>query len=81
MTHDELLAKLADNYQLADYAELRGEDGSLHTHQALRAVVELHKPDSSRMPFCVECRTVWQGEIDIVLYPCPTIKAIEKELG
>jgi hypothetical protein len=49
--------------------------------KALRAIVELHKPESSRMPFCVECRGVWQGEIDVVLYPCPTVKAIEKELS
>jgi hypothetical protein len=74
MTHDELLAKLADNYQLADYAELRGEDGSLHTHQALRAVVELHQPfeiDREGNYNCQECE--WA-------YPCSTIQAIEKEL-
>ena len=70
MTHDELLA-ICDNYSFKDSAE---------PVKALRAVVELHKPDSDRMPFCVECRTVWQGEIDVVLYPCPTIQAIEKEL-
>jgi hypothetical protein len=73
MTHDELLAKLADNYQLADYAELRGEDGSLHTHQALRAVVELHKPVIHALPD----ETCWACQD---LYPCPTIQAIEKEL-
>ena len=71
MTHDELLA-ICDNYSFKDFAE---------PVKALRAVVELHKPDSNRMPFCQECRGVWQGEIDVVLYPCPTIQAIEKELG
>ena len=96
MTHDELLAKLADNYQLADYAELRGEDGSLHTHQALRAVVELHKPvisqqvkdtypnDSERREsepkVCEECSDIWEMYMGIV-YPCLTIQAIEKELN
>jgi hypothetical protein len=80
MTHDELLAKLADNYQLADYAELRGEDGSLHTHQALRAVVELHKPyqhEAVSYVFCMGCT------IDLDLappYPCETIQTIEREL-
>jgi hypothetical protein len=77
MTHDELLAKLADNYQLADYAELRGEDGSLHTHQALRAVVELHKPSS--IPDWVPTKEeliCWCAHV----YPCPTIQAIEEEL-
>jgi hypothetical protein len=70
MTHDELL-----NY--IDYHNYRQDTPSI---RALRAVVELHKPESSRMPFCVECRGVWQGEIDVVLYPCPTIQAIEREL-
>jgi hypothetical protein len=69
MTHDELL-KLIN----------RKDDGCRGVG-ALLAVVELHKPESSRMPFCVECRSVWQGEIDVVLYPCPTIKAIERELA
>jgi hypothetical protein len=72
MTHDELLARLEglwhDSFKAPGY-------------QALLAVVELHKPESDRMPFCVVCRRVWQGEIDVVLYPCPTIQAIEKELG
>jgi hypothetical protein len=74
MTHDELLAKLADDYQFADYAELRDEQGFLPTHQALRAVVELHKPfeiDREGNHNCQECE--WA-------YPCPTIKAITKEL-
>jgi len=74
MTHDELLIEINRRLNVALY---HGDAQSIH---ALRAVVELHKPDSNRMPFCVECRGVWQGEIDVVLYPCPTIKAIEKEL-
>jgi hypothetical protein len=70
MNHDDLLEKVS-NYK----------DAGLGSLVALRAVVELHKPESDRMPFCVVCRRVWQGEIDVVIYPCPTIKAIEKELG
>jgi hypothetical protein len=73
MTHDELLARIESKQQ--DYYS---DDQSLN---ALRAVLELHKPESNRMPFCVACRGVWQGEIDVVLYPCPTIQAIEKELN
>jgi hypothetical protein len=73
MTHDELLAKLADDYQFADYAELRDEQGFLPTHQALRAVVELHKPVIHALPD----ETCWACQD---LYPCPTIQAIEKEL-
>jgi hypothetical protein len=74
MTHDELLAKLADDYQFADYAELRDEQGFLPTHQALRAVVELHKPIIHALPD----ETCWACQD---LYPCPTIQAIEKELA
>jgi hypothetical protein len=74
MTHDELLAKLADNYAMADYAELRDEDGFLDTHKALRAVVELHYPVIHALPD----ETCWACQD---LYPCPTIQVIEKELS
>ena len=64
MTHDELLAKL-ENY---------GYGGQLPL-VALRAVVELHKPQPDHCPCCppvlCECAEV---------YPCPTIQAIEKQL-
>jgi len=73
MTHDELLAAVQFNKQTLESSDRNSE--------ALRAVVELHKPDSNRMPFCQECRAVFQGQLDVVLYPCPTIKAIEKELS
>ena len=74
MTHDELLA-ICDNYSFKDSAE---------PVKALRAVVELHKPNdrattSSNFTgewvsniHCYDCHSV---------YPCPTIQAIEKELG
>ncbi len=70
MTHDELLKKLSSTNRR--YA------GS-QDNAALRAVVELHKPQEITLPDgswglgCEECDT-WA-------YPCPTIKAIEKELG
>jgi hypothetical protein len=60
MTHDELSKKLEglwhDSYKAPGYA-------------ALRAVVELHKPDDDS--FCGIC--TWS-------YPCITVQAIEKEL-
>jgi hypothetical protein len=69
MTHDELLAEidrldavLTDSYGMS----------------ALRAVVELHKPD--KIPDWVPTKKeyiCWCAHI----YPCPTIQAIEKELG
>jgi hypothetical protein len=69
VTHDELLTKITHyNYM---------EAGDLI--KALRAVVELHKPkymgcgeDNCCGPDMCEC-----GDT----LPCPTIQAIEKELG
>ena len=61
MTHDELLTKINYDIEGNPYDEYM---------QALRAVVELHKPDSN---YCDACE--WQHA-----YPCPTIQAIEKEL-
>jgi hypothetical protein len=49
---------------------------------ALRAVVELHKPDPDYETFCLECERPLMGQIGLSIeYPCPTIQAIEKELG
>jgi hypothetical protein len=70
MTHDELLAKINE-----------GELGWYYgwMQDALRAVVELHKPQDITLPNgdwganCTECDG-WE-------YPCPTIQAIDKELG
>ena len=68
MTHDELLA-ICDNYSFKDSAE---------PVKALRAVVELHK--RNEMGYCDVCIMIYQGQPDFVIYPCPTIQAIEKEL-
>jgi len=59
MTHDELLFNIEDE---ASYQTLI---------QALRAVLELHKPSNGQ---CYECH--YEGRD----YPCETIQAIEKEL-
>jgi hypothetical protein len=65
MTHDELLAKITTEMFQFD----RGLP--MEYMQALRAVVELHKLETES-PKCNVCK---EG------YPCPTIEAIEKELG
>jgi hypothetical protein len=67
MTHDELLA-ICDNYSFKDSAE---------PVKALRAVVELHKPNADGDE-CANCG--WECGKELISYPCPTIKAIEKEL-
>ena len=72
MTHDELLTKINYDIEGNPYDEYMS---------ALRAVVELHKPydnsgdiDGSDLR-CSECGQGFE------YYPCPTIQAIEKELG
>ena len=66
MNHDELLAKL-DDYGFG-----------VPPLNALRAVVELHKPNEfGDCSICV-IRTVI--DLGVASYPCPTIQAIEKEL-
>ena len=69
MTHDELLAKMKELSRTFAY------EPNLNFESALRAVVELHKSNDDGLT-CNECtasETEW--------YPCPTIQAIEKELG
>ena len=82
MTHDELLAKI--DHTVAIYEGLSVLDIRVLTAylKALRAVVELHKPIKPVAP--VETHDdYWYGLCDDCLktYPCPTIQAIEKELG
>ena len=94
MTHDELLAKLLEYDNSCNTA---GSDKDvpksynwdcyeLHSMaKALRAVVELHKPiepdiyleEDEKYLICNVCMEFDEE----VKYPCPTIQAIEKELG
>ena len=70
MTYEELLEKL--DYHRCVYTP------------ALRAVIELHKPEptSNGEPGCPECVKLIRvdGRAMTYRYPCPTIQAIEKEL-
>jgi len=61
MTHDELLDCVKPEYAYGKIGD------------ALRAIVELHKPCCDLEELCIECNPN-------VLYPCPTIQVIEKEL-
>jgi len=79
MTHDELLKKLSSTNRR--YA------GS-QDNAALRAVVELHKPDETGgcSAEYIDCHSLSGLFCDeycntYVVYPCRTIRAIEKELG
>ena len=69
MTHDELLAEIKS---LNDSCSISSRLGN-----ALKAVVELHKPIEGKCNACEQ----WTNEGAYQLpYPCPTIQAIEKEL-
>ena len=79
MTHDELLAKI-DAELATNYAD---EGGNFPIGlNALRAVVELHKPviddwfDRGNI-ICYQC----SNQEFTTDYRCPTIQAIEKELN
>jgi hypothetical protein len=61
MTHDELLARI-------DFLW-----GTENTDKALRAVMELHKPEHSIRGY--------RCTLDDELFPCKNIQVIEKELG
>jgi len=72
MTHDELLAKIESFNKVTTEGMER---------KALRAVVELHKPElhqNDNLEGCVQCSSFSYRYVE---YPCPTIQAIEKELG
>ena len=80
MTYDELLADINEAIQYEEDKQV---------WEALRAVVELHKPEwvllkivlggtkPDPVAICSHCSDEqWRKS-----YPCPTIQAIEKELG
>ena len=80
MAHEELLA---DIKQQIEVRKELGLGDIAWSWNALRAVVELHKPhheladggaDSDGV--CLQCSSRKSEQ----LYPCPTIQAIEKEL-
>ena len=68
MTHDKLLARL-DDYGFG-----------VPPLNALRAVVELHKPLNSLWHKQIICESCQEGNDYPITYPCDTLQAIEKEL-
>ena len=78
MTRDELLADINKYYSDIE-SGLRWEPDCYI--KALRAVVELHKPQRIPDWVPVEHKDKYVCEICPGFYPCKTIRAIEKELG
>ena len=95
MTHDELLDKveltlgtyISRYYGSKKDVELRSD--VIDSLQALRAVVELHKPwametgpeDDPETKTVMGCSCIPELPAFLNPWPCPTIQAIEKELG
>jgi hypothetical protein len=83
MTHDELLARIDEDEKFLE----QYFGGKFKGQSALRAVVELHKPkEEDGKLWC--SHEVCYNHIEFLerndcdcSYPCPTIQAIEKELG
>lgn len=72
MTHDELLIEINRRLDVSYY------NGDPQSMQALRAVVELHKPSIRNNGDTCECDVYDEYMMG---YPCDTIQAIEKELS
>jgi hypothetical protein len=84
VTHDELLAKLD---RTTGYISERMVWGN-QWHRALRAVVELHKPNETGgcSTEYIDCHSHSGLSCDeycntYVAYPCPTVQAISARLG
>jgi hypothetical protein len=70
MTYDELLAKVNKDIEDDEWYDKTAVFNFAQYAKTLRAVLELHKPDVDGRCLQCECHL-----------PCPTIQAIEKELG
>ena len=82
MTHDELLARI-ESYIEPDDCDC----WQCGMANALRAVVELHKPFETTPPWeyvkymaCDACESWTTDGAYFLPYPCPTIQAIEEQL-
>ena len=78
MTHDELLEKIDNALPIFDANNPILWSAYKEYLKALRAVVELHKPDMRGN--CDICSWIIGGTGYVVYSVCPTIQAIEKEL-
>lgn len=90
MTHDELLANI--EWLKGVYVNRKNCQACIKYLDTISAVVELHKPfqvatggswtpEGSTQTFETTCNHCGQlNSAVMVLYPCPTIRAIEKEL-
>ena len=81
MTHDELLKRIESKFIVNEQGATECVTTEAMLRKSLISVVELHIPYGiDKYPelqsYCLECDHL-QSEV----WPCPTIQAIEKELG
>lgn len=77
MTHDELLARIDEEGEF----QVQYFDTKPKMISALRAVVELHKPiQGNTLVLCRACMDSRPMGAPVIVYPCRTIQAIEREL-
>lgn len=87
MNHDELMSALNIGITMTGNRLATHEEDALLYRKALRAVVELHKPHKysfKGIQICSVCEAAdddGQNWTSRVVYPCPTIQIIEKELS
>jgi hypothetical protein len=74
------MVKMDYEVKAAEFEDACGDGNDPRIARALRAVVKMHKPFSTKGfegdPICQECTG-----LDANDWPCLTIQAIEKELG
>jgi len=77
MTHDEMIDLLAQPAHTMDAHQAR----NIYL-LALQAVAKLHKPTmGNTMTLCSACMYSRPMDAPVILYPCPTIQTVEKELA
>ena len=82
MTHAELLEHINKDINEGNFVSAIAGWFPARSLFALRAVVEMHTPIQSYMFDEEACSHCSSGEDrSEILYPCPTIQAIEKELA
>ena len=82
MTHDELLARIDKEIKDNNFAIGCHKGAPEWILQSLRAVVELHQPREYKVAGTFTDGLIQTGCVcSGWSYPCPTIQAIEKELG
>lgn len=79
MTHDELMA-LVDSYK-EGVCNCKSCNRANAPARTLHAVLNLHKPELHQNDNVMGCSQCSSFSFRYIEYPCPTIQAIEKEMG